>query len=85
VNFQNARCNNKDRLRVSRKGVLRRIFGSKRDEVTGEWTKLHYEELNDLYCSPNMVWVIKIDKQMGGACSAYMAQERRVQGFGGET
>jgi len=34
--------------------VLRRIFGPKRDEVTGEWSKLHNEELNDLYCSPNV-------------------------------
>ena len=39
--------------------VLRRIFGRKRDEVTGEWRKLHNEELNDLYCSPNIVRVIK--------------------------
>jgi len=38
--------------------VLRRIFGPKRDEVTGEWRKLHNEELNDLYCSPNIVRVI---------------------------
>ena len=34
--------------------MLRRIFGAKRDEVTGEWRKLHNEELNDLYCSPNI-------------------------------
>jgi len=39
--------------------VLRRLFGPKRDEVTGEWRKLHYEELNDLYCSPNIFRVIK--------------------------
>ena len=39
--------------------VLRGIFGSKRDEVTGEWRKLHNEELTDLYCSPNIVRVIK--------------------------
>jgi len=39
--------------------VLRRIFGPKRDEVTGEWRRLHNEELNDLYFSPNVVWVIK--------------------------
>jgi len=39
--------------------VLRRIFGPRRDEVTGEWRKLHNEELNDLYCSTNIVRVIK--------------------------
>ena len=47
------------RLRVFENMVLRRIFGAKRDEVTGEWRKLHNEELNDLYCSPNIVRVIK--------------------------
>ena len=39
--------------------VLRRVFGPKRDEVKGEWGKLHNEELNDLYRSPNIVRVIK--------------------------
>ena len=39
--------------------VLRGVFGAKRDEVTGEWRKLHNEELNDLYFSPNIVRVIK--------------------------
>jgi hypothetical protein len=38
---------------------LRRIFGPKRDEVTGEWRKLHNEELRDLYCSPNIIRVVK--------------------------
>ena len=47
------------RLRVFDNRVLRRIFGPKRDEVTGEWLKLHNEELDDLYSSPNIVWVIK--------------------------
>jgi hypothetical protein len=47
------------RLRVFENNVLRRIFGSKRDEVTGKWRKLHSEELNDRYCSPNIVQVIK--------------------------
>jgi len=47
------------RLRVFENRVLRRIFGLKRVEVTGEWRKLHNEELNDLYCSPNIFRVIK--------------------------
>ena len=48
----------------------RGIFGPKRDEVIGEWRKLHNEELNDLYCSPNFVRVIK-SRMMGGACGTY--------------
>ena len=47
------------RLRVFGNRVLRRVFGIKRDELTGEWKKLHNEELNDLYCSPNIVRRIK--------------------------
>ena len=47
------------RLRVLENRVLRRIFGSKRDGVTGECRKLHNEKLNDLYCSPSIVRVIK--------------------------
>ena len=47
------------RLTIFENKVLRRIFGLKRDEVTREWRKLHNEELNDLYCSPNIVRVIK--------------------------
>jgi hypothetical protein len=43
------------RLRVFENSVLRRIFVVKRDGVTGEWGKLHNEELNDLYCSPNIM------------------------------
>jgi len=46
------------RLRELENGLERRIFGPKRDEVTGEWRKLHNEEFNDLYCSPNIVRVI---------------------------
>ena len=45
------------RLRVFENRVLRRIFGAERDEVTGEWRKLHNKELNDLYCSPSIVQV----------------------------
>ena len=46
-------------LRVFQNKVLKKIFGSKRDEVTGEWRKLHNEELNDVYCSPNIIQLIK--------------------------
>jgi len=46
-------------LRVFENRVLRRVFGPKRDKVTGEWRKLHNEELNDLYCLPNIVRVVK--------------------------
>jgi hypothetical protein len=42
--------------------VLKRIFGPKRDEVMGKWRRLHYEELNDLYFSPNIIWVMKSRK-----------------------
>jgi hypothetical protein len=49
----------KHRLRFFENRVLRRIFGTKRDEVTGEWRKLHNDELNILYSSPNTVRVIK--------------------------
>jgi hypothetical protein len=48
------------RLRVSENRMLRRIFVPKRDEVTGEWRKLHNEELNDLYFSPNIFRTIKL-------------------------
>ena len=57
----------------------------KRNEVTGEWRKIHNEELNDLYCSLNFVRLIIEKNQMGGACSAYREEERCIQGFGGET
>jgi hypothetical protein len=68
------------RLRVFENRLLRRIFGPKRDEVTGEWRKLHNEELNDLHFLPNVVWVIK-SRRMRWAGHV----ERRIQGFGGET
>jgi len=70
------------RLRLFENRVLRKIFEPKRDEGTGEWRKLHDEELN-LYCSPYIVWVIKVENnEMGVACSAYGGDERRVQGSG---
>jgi len=48
-----------NKLRVFENMVLRRIFGPRREKVTGEWRRLHNEELNDLYSSPNIVRVIK--------------------------
>jgi hypothetical protein len=50
------------RLRMIENRVLRTIFGPRRDEVTGEWRKLHNEEINDLYSSPNIVRAIKSRK-----------------------
>jgi hypothetical protein len=47
------------RLKVFENRVLRRVFGPKRDEITGEWRKLHNEELNDLYSLPNILRVVK--------------------------
>jgi len=56
--------------------VLRRIFGPRRDEVTGEWRRLHNEELNDLYCSPNIVRVIKLRRMRWAGHVAHMGKER---------
>jgi hypothetical protein len=71
---------------VSENRVWRRIFGPKWDEVTREWRKVHNEELNDLYSSPNIVWVIKIENsKIGGSCSTYWGEEGRKRDFGGET
>jgi len=66
------------RLRVFENRVLRRIFGTKRVKVTGEWRKLHNEELNDLYCSPNILRLIKTRRmRWEAACSMYGGEERR--------
>ena len=58
--------------------VLRRIFGPRRDEVTGEWRRLHNEELNDLYFSPNIVPVIKSGRMRWAGHVARMGEEREV-------
>ena len=61
------------------------IFGPKRDEVTGEWRKLHNEELKGLYSSPNIVQVIKSRRMRWTGHVARMGEGRSVQGAGGET
>jgi len=58
----------------------------KKDEVTGDWRKLHSEELNDLYCFTQYRSGDQIEKnEMGGACSAYGGEDRRIEDFGRET
>ena len=61
--------------------VLRRIFGPRGDEVTGEWRRLHNEELNDLYSSPNIVRVIKWRGMRWAGHVARMGEERGVYRF----
>jgi hypothetical protein len=68
------------RLRVLENRVLRRIFGPKRDEVTGEWRKLHNEELHDLYFPPTVVRVIKSRLRWAGHV-ARMGEARGVYRF----
>ena len=66
------------KLKVFENRVLRRIFGPRRDEVMGEWRRLHNEELNDLYSSPNIVWVIKLRRMRWAGHVAHMGEERVV-------
>ena len=67
-------------MRVLENRVLREIFGPRRDDVTGEWRKLHNEELNDPYCLP----YIGVMNEVGWECGMYGGEERCVEGVGGE-
>jgi hypothetical protein len=71
------------RLRVFENRVLRRIFGRKRGEVTGEWRKLHNEELHNFYSSPDIIRQVK-SRRMRWACGTHGRGEKSVQGFGGK-
>jgi hypothetical protein len=66
------------KLRVFQNMVLKRIFGPRMDEVTGEWRRLHNEEINDLYCSPNIVRVIKLRRMRWTGHVARKGEERGV-------
>ena len=65
------------RFRMFENGVLRRTFGPKRDGVTGEWRKLHHKEVNNLYSSPNIIWMIKSRMRWEGHV-ACMGESRGV-------
>jgi hypothetical protein len=61
--------------------VLRRIFGPKRDEVTGEWRKLHNEELRDLYSSPSIIRIIRFRRMRWEGHVARMGENRNAYRF----
>jgi len=69
------------KLRVFENMVLRRIFGPRTDEVTGEWRRLHNEDLNDLYSSPNIMRVIKSRRMRWAGHVARMGEKRGVYSF----
>jgi hypothetical protein len=68
----------KHRLRVFENGVLRRIFGPKRDEVTGQWRKLHNTELHNLYLSSDTIKHIKSRRMRWAGHVAHMGEGRNV-------
>jgi hypothetical protein len=67
--------------RIFENTVLRRIFGPKRDDVTGQWRKLHNEELHDLYSSPTILRVIKSKRMRWAENVARMEREEACTGF----
>jgi hypothetical protein len=73
------------RLRFFENRMRRRIFGSKSDEVTGEWRRLHNKEVHVSYFSTNIIAVIKLRRLRWVGRVARMGKEKCIQRFGGET
>ena len=71
-------------LRAFENRVKRRIFGPKRDKVTGEWRRLHNKEVYDIYTSTNINQVVKSRRELVRVCSTYGGEEICIQGFGGK-
>ena len=69
------------KLKMFQNMVLRRLFGPRRDEVAGEWRRMHNEELNDLYSSPNIVWVIKSRRMRWAGHVARLGEESGAYTF----
>jgi hypothetical protein len=69
------------RLRVFQNRVFGRVLGPKRDEVTGDWRKLHNEEISDLYSLPNMLWVVKSRRMRWAEHVACSSEKRGVYRF----
>ena len=64
--------------------MLRKICGPKSNEETGEWRRLHNEELCDLYCLTNTIRIMNIEKEMDGTCGTQWEEKRCTNGFGGK-
>ena len=71
-------------MRVFEKRVLREIFGAKTDDVTGDWRRLHNEELCDVLFTKYYLGDKTKKNEMGWACGRYAGEERCIQGFGGK-
>jgi hypothetical protein len=78
---QDSELEEEHRLRVFENRVLRRIFGPKRDEVTGGWRKLHNEELHKLYSSPSVIRIIKSRRMRWVGCVARMGRRGTHVGY----
>jgi hypothetical protein len=72
-------------MRLFENSFLRRIFGPKMEEVAGSWRTLHNEEIRHLYPSPNIIRMIKIKDEMGGACSTHKGYDKCKQNPGPKT